>query len=294
MLHNVPLLRKGVPELPSLSTNRLFTAATSSEWASILQEEAALHDTGSRINYNDNCSGSFADYVVLEGYGLNIAQDQRNDCLNEMTLASYHETLISWYQSFVESKSEGSSDQLCLTLLWHWIYMCLLVDFDQLERAVGRDGPEVAAAAIEYVMHWISTPNSTRCVLHAFLLQRKLQSLAFDTVPAIHVPRALFSAALAWYCYLQYGPAEDVVPPVPTSIRTLFPEFDVLGPPAHKHLDDITQHPWKHGKMSAVKALTLCGLGDSLSRIGYWGIAVSFARIVACLIYGGPQEGIAE
>jgi len=290
MLHNEPQLRKSVSESAPLSTNRLFAAATSSEWASVLQEESILRGD----NRHEECAESFSAYVVLEGYGIDIAQDRRNGHLNEAASTSYHERLITWYKAFGKSKSEGQPDELCLTLLWHWIYMCLLVDFDQLERAVGRDGPEAASAAIEYVSKWISTPDATRCVLHAFLLQRKLQSLAFDTVPAIHVPRTLFSAALAWYCYLQYGPADDAIPPLFADFRALSPEFHILGPTTYKHLVDITHHPWKHGKMSAVKAMTLCGLGGSLSRIGYWGIAAKFARIVACLIYGGLQEGLGE
>lgn len=38
-----------------------------------------------------------------------------------------------------------------MLMLWHWVYMSLLVDFDQLEKAIGRDGPEAAKTAIDYV-----------------------------------------------------------------------------------------------------------------------------------------------
>jgi hypothetical protein len=46
--------------------------------------------------------------------------------------------------------------------------------------------------------------------------------------------------------------------------------------------------------MSAVNAITLCEIGESLQRISHWGIAREFARIVACLIYNDEHEATGD
>jgi hypothetical protein len=292
LLHREPILRRRPPEASFLSTNRMFSATSACEWASVVQSEATMRETEIQNNDPLEREDSFSAYGILEGLGTSIEEHRRHGGLDDAAFDSYHNALINWYNSYGKFIIEEQPGKLCLMVLWHWVYMSLLVDLDQLECAIGRDGPEAAHVAIEYVSNWILSPNSTRCVLHALLLQRQLQSFSFDSVPAIHVPRALFSAAIAWYCYLQYGPTENAGSSLFENLHAHFPEFGVLSPTAHKQLSHIICLSWKHGKMSAVKAATLCGLGDSLQRITHWGIAGKFARIVSCLIYGGLQEAM--
>jgi hypothetical protein len=159
-------------------------------------------------------------------------------------------------------------------------------------QEIGRDGSEAAESAAGYISYWVSSRNSTRCVLHAFLAQRQLQSLPFDHLPAIHVPRILFCAAVTWYCYLQYGPAQNIATTLLDDPDSHFSELGMLIQPAQKQLSDITQLSWRRGVKSDLKAVTLYQLGDSLQHIKYWGIARSFAKIVACLIYRDPRDGI--
>ena len=239
-------------------------------------------------------SFSFSAYISLEGIGTSISKDRRDGRLDDATFKSYHNSLISWYINYGEPTVNEQPVQLCLIMLWHWVYMCLLVDFDQLECAIGRDGPEAAESGIEYISAWVSSPNSTRCALHAFLAQRQLQSLPFDSIPALHVPRILFSAGIVWYCYLQYLSAENVDTAHFANLGARFPEFGILSAPAKKHLSEITQLSWQRGSMSDVKAVTLCELGDLLQHIKHWGIARAFAKIVACLIYMDPQDIIRD
>lgn len=288
LLHHEPSLRQAALEVPSISTTRLFSAATASKWASIMQEESAARERGPRSNNSQEDNDSFSKYVILEGFGTLIAEDRRQGRLDDAALDAHHQNLLNWCDSF----NGDQPDNLCLMMLWHWTYMCLLVDFDQLERAIGRDGPEAVRDALDYVSKWVSSSNSTRCVIHALLSLRLLQSFRFDKVLAIHVPRVMFSAAVAWYCYLQYGLPDSVVTPLLNEVDIHFPEFAVLGPTAHKHLADIARFSWKHGDTSALKAATLCEIGDSLQRMSHWGVAGSFANIVSRLIYGGPEETI--
>ena len=239
-------------------------------------------------------SASFSAYVMLEGLGSSISKDRRDGHLNDTAVNSYHDSLVSWYNNYGDADTKEEPGQLSIIMVWHWVYMCLLVDFDQLERAIGRDGPESAESAMDYISDWVASPNSTRCALHAFLAQRQLQSLPFDSVPAIHVPRILFSAAVAWYCYLQYGSADNDAMTLFDNVSLHFPEFGILNPPAEKRLFEITRLSWKKGCMSEVKAVTLCQLGDTLQHIKHWGIARPFAKIVACLIYRDPQDVVMD
>jgi hypothetical protein len=93
---------------------------------------------------------SFSEYVILDGYGTSIAEDRLHGRLDDAVISSYQEALKQWYNIHSQDDNEEQPDQLCLLVLWHWVYMSLLVDFDQLEQAIGRDGPEAAKTAIDY------------------------------------------------------------------------------------------------------------------------------------------------
>jgi len=259
--HNEPLLRSVASKPPLLSLDRIFSAGSALEWASIVQSEASLGNIGYSGHVQHERLESFSEYVILEGYGTSIAEDRLHGRLDDAAINSYQEALVQWHNIRSQDDNEEQPGQLCLLMLWHWVYMSLLVDFDQLEQAIGRDGPEAAKTAIDYVSTWVLSQNSTRCVLHALIPQKKCQSLRFDKVHALHVPRTLVCAAVAWYCYLQYGPTESATilfqnPP------SHFPEMDILSPSSQRHISEITRLSWRHGEMSAVKAMKLCEIGN--------------------------------
>jgi hypothetical protein len=278
LLHREPLVRKTAGDPPQLSTTRMFLAATASDWASVVQSEP---DIESGTDYE--IGKSFSGYVALEALGSSIADDRRNGRLGEATLAAYQETLMSWYNRYAKSTASEEPGQQCMVMLWHWTYMSLLVDFDQLERAIGRDGQVATKCANEYVSSWVLSPDSTRCVLHAVLLQKQLESFKFDQVLAIYVPRITFAAAIAWHCYLQHGPAGNVTS-LFGEMHVHFPEFIGLGLGTYKQLSEITSLSWKHGDTSTIRAATLCKFGILLQRMVHWGIAGRFAELVALLI----------
>ena len=293
LLHTEPLLRHGSSQSPPLCSSRMFSAHTAAEWASIVQIDGTVSET-----VMSSCPPrqifSFSEYVSLEAIGMSISKDRRDGRLDDAAVKSYHDSLTSWYTDHGESTTNEQPRHFCLTMLWHWVFMCLLVDFDQLECAIGRDGLEATGSGIDYISDWASSPDSTRCVLHAFLAQRQLQSLPFDSVPAVHVPRILFSAAITWYCYLQYGSPENMGTTPFADLGARFPEFGILDSLAQNQLFEITQLSFRRGSMSDVKAVTLCELGDLLQHIKHWGIARAFAKIVACLIYRDPQDIIGD
>ena len=164
--------------------------------------------------------------------------------------------------------------------------MSLCVDFDCLEKAIGKKGAEVASSQGNYVNEWFQSNASKRCLIHAFLIQRELENTSLRRVLAIHVPRCVFSAAVAWSVYFDYvsrnalagNPAEDVG----------FPEFRLIDVHFSNYWDNIMG--MRKGNTSSIKGATLCKLADILRRTYYWGIAQKFGLILAPLIHGGADE----
>lgn len=285
LLHRDPFLKHLKSEQPWQAVPRSFAATTASKWASAPKEPAGLDTIRVENAGQHHPRDLFNAYVKLEGLGVMISEDRLQDRLDQAAFNTHQQGLLSWHESYGESLGEDQPDQLCLVALWHWTYMNLLVDLDQLESAIGREGPEAARDAISYVTNWASTQNSSRCMLHAFLIQKRLQSFRFNDIPAIHVPRILFSAAVAWYCYIHYGRGNDAANSSVKLFDTSLPEFRAMGSNL-SHLSYIASLSWSQGATSSIKEATLCELGGLLQRMTEWGLAGKFANIVARLIDG--------
>ena len=284
MIHRERFLKSVKAINSSPPTYRSFEATTSSSWAASAREGCASDTITVRSNSQPHQRDLFTAYIKLQVIGGKIGEDRLQDNLDQDTFGPHQEALLHWHEYYAESIEEEDPDQLGMMALWHWTYMHLLVDFDQLECAIGRDGPDAAQEAVSYVETWVSTPESSRCMLHAFLLQKQVQSIRFDQTPALHIPRILFSAVIAWYCYIKYGPGNDVLNSSPALFNTNSPEIKAAGPKAMKQLASITNLSWNKGALSCIKAATLCELGGLLQRINEWGSAGTFAKIVAHLV----------
>ena len=147
--------------------------------------------------------------------------------------------------------------------------MSNFVDFDRLEMAVGKTGAVPAASCTDYITGWSASTDSKRCLIHAFLLQRELENMPLRRVLAIHVPRCLFSAAIAWSAYLRS--VSNTPLNLPPTENTDFPELRLLGV--------NFSHYWCHvigvrkGNLSTVKGTTLCRLADMFRETHHWEIA---------------------
>ena len=262
-----------------------FSATTASKWASTAKQHARSDPTRVENAGQSHPRDLFDAYVELEGLGVMITDDRLRDRLDQAAFDTHQQGLLSWYESCAESLGQKQPDQLCLKALWHWTYMNLLVDLDQLESAIGRDGPEAARDAVTYVTQWSSTPSSSRCMVHAFFIQKQFQSFRLEDIPAIHAPRILFTAAIAWYCYIQYGPGNDGANSLVDLFDANLPEFRIMGSDIG-HLSHISNMSWSPSTTSSIKMATLCQLGGLLQRMTEWGLAGKFAMIVARLIDG--------
>ena len=108
-------------------------------------------------------------------------------------------------------------------------------------------------------------------------------SLCVDFEPAIHVPRAMFLAAVSWYCYTQYGPdggPNDVLTHGPLN----FPKMALLEVNLAMLL--FKANGFKLGKPAAIEARgALCGWTGLLQHIGHWEITRKFGSILGALIH---------
>lgn len=286
LLHRETFLKHAGSENRELATQRAFKATNAREWASALRTEREAQASTVGTTCKNMPRDPFAAYMTLEGLGVTITKDRRQNRLDAAISNSHQEALLRWYEAYMEILAEGEPDQLCLISLWHWTFMSLLADMDKLECVIGRDSPEDAMEATPYVFAWASTPDASRCVMHAFLLQRNVQSLRFGDIPAIHVPRIMFSTAIVWHCYITYGPGNNPLDSSMSLFDTSLPELRVMGTSNLSQLSSISNLTWNRGATSSIKAATLCELGGQLQRMNEWGLAGKFASVVARLIDG--------
>lgn len=294
IFHHEPFLRHGTRQLPLAASKALFTASSAREWASLYDIESFTENLpypGSRSlgtpGVHDleaipfNCR--FTAYAALAGIAATIVENRSMGQLDIFLTERIQETLIAFYARYLSSLSPFEPDNLGITVLWHLTFMALHVDFDLLERAVGRDGGIMDPDTTASVAAWASSRQAKRCVTHASLIQKKLEALSVGFEPAIHVPRAMFLAALSWYCYTRYG--TDTGSEEMSAQGALdFPEMQLLK--VNPAMLLFEANGFKLGKPAAVEASgALCGLTDLLQRIGHWEIARKFGSILGALIH---------
>lgn len=234
-------------------------------------------------------SSRFSCYIILHGIGAAVQESNAAGSMTPTNRRTYQDALICWYHAYEEHRTTQSPDPLCLIILYHEIFMSILVDFNELERAIGRDGSSEGTQAVGYASTWSSTVEAKRCVIHASLIHRQIGSMRVDWEPAFHVPRSMFLAAIAWYCYIKFDQG-GATQPLSYEESLDIPEIKMFNINPLQYLFEASG--FKMGKPKINEASTLCGLNDMLHRIGHWGISRRLARILGCLIHGDPDSHI--
>ncbi|KAH8698713.1 hypothetical protein BGW36DRAFT_426405 [Talaromyces proteolyticus] len=307
LLHDEPILRHRVKTIPLASCTDPFSARAANTWAQLIKQDPSAastyplcsHTGGGNTTTADSiqvsderCSHSmFTAYMLLEGIGASICEDRVLDQLDHGTTQRYQRDLMSWYSRYRRPIMERS-DPLCLLILWHTIWMSLLAEFHGLELAIGQEGPSAAALSMPVAVvipRWSVATDAQRCLLHALLLQKRLESVPMGRAKAIHVPRCLFAAAVAWAGYLACSSSNAIQGPLWSSVEPLisWPEIQLLA--SDVDLDCLQTFGSRTGNLAFVKANTLCILVDLLRQLGCWGIAQKFTHALEPLIH--PAEG---
>jgi hypothetical protein len=287
-------MRHSVSKLPVLSSTCLWMASTARAWKSALirtgddlpSQPANGISTLEWPPTNPRLKSdtiSFRTYCELEGIAASINEARALGALTE-TSSHLELSLLHFHRNYLKLPSASMRDPFCLDILWHVAYISLFADLDRLELAAGREGYEKSQSHMAYVKEWARSPAARRCALHGMMILQQAEHSPIGTEPAIHVPRALYSAAMVWYSYTEHGSddAEDV-----SAQLNDYPEFDMLG------IDTATllfeAHGFRNTRPSKLESMTLVSLIDLLRRIGHLGISDRMATLLTSIVHGDPD-----
>ncbi|KIX10085.1 uncharacterized protein Z518_01166 [Rhinocladiella mackenziei CBS 650.93] len=334
LFHHEPVFRHNTTSLPTACSSELFSAPSAAAWAMIFraeQRERQIHRRESRSHTQNPFSmcpwglstatqqselsfhkdlrelSMLNVYTTLSGIGASICECRHLDFLSFNMISKFESDLLTWYTSVSDSyrklgdHSAQSDPPFSLLPLWHYTFMTLTTDLRTLELAVGKEGSEVASSTREYVLSWISSVDSKRCLLNALFLQNLIVSTTMGSFVAIHTPRILFSAALCWYCYMLYLPqspsAGDVwTSSLPDQMESFqsFPEVQLSresNPISNIYSETIPCfRKILDANPAEMKANTTCVLESILRRLGTNGISRRFADIIQIFVYGEPDK----
>ncbi|KAL2070320.1 hypothetical protein VTL71DRAFT_13346 [Oculimacula yallundae] len=313
--HNAPILQHNALRLFVASTDELFAATTPTRWAHLLRLSPEPSKLSTHLHVNQpehvdtaplskelSCRESrYSCYVILHSIGASVKASRIAGTLTPKQSESYEEALICWYHAYEQTRTTQDPDPLCLMVLYHEIFMALLVDFDQLENAIGGTSTPEGVNAIAYARTWSTSIEAKRCIIHASLIHGQCEGIPYHCEPALHVPRSMFLAARAWYCYIQFDPLNlplninnpSVPPPQQLTYEELLniPEVKMFNADPMQYLPAV--NGFGTGKPQLTEAATLCRLADLLEGIGRWGLSRRFAKILRGLIYGpGGNVGV--
>lgn len=294
IFHHEPFLRHNSRQLPVAASNHTFMAAKAEDWRlSYLNDPSNFESddsTPASIDANVDfdllampSNSYFTAYTVLEGICVNIVEARLGSRSQSSKLQEISDLLTTFHQRFLQGAAPWEPDHMDLSILWHLAFMSMCADLDLLERAIGRDGSDLSTGDQLAVTTWANSDQAKRCVVHGLIIQKKLENLPLGFEPAIHVPRAMFMAGIAWFCYTRFGIREDGQRAWAADGLD-FPEFKIVG--VNPGLLLFQANGYKHGRPTTAETnAALSGLTDLLRRIGHWEIARRFAAILGALLH---------
>lgn len=296
LFHHETIFRHGNVRHATGVDDAAFQATTAEKWSELIRLHHSRADQQSATSMSawimENKSGraelsktfkfsQFAIYEILENINGMIIESKAAGVLGPDKQTEYNRGLMLWYKTYYRSRVGQKTDVFNLEVLWHLSFMSLFADFDLLEQAFGRQGPELATHRRPALTQWAASADAARCLMHGYLVQELVENMRLRSTPAIHVPRALFSASLVWIgcsnvtaggTQLAWHQAETMN----------FPEFKLLP------LD--MQESVKAAAIQLSSSMlhdysgTVYNFIDLLQKISRWGISATFANILKELI----------
>ncbi|KAF4939303.1 hypothetical protein CGCF245_v003805 [Colletotrichum fructicola] len=286
--HHEPLLRHAPGRIPHCCSDEAFFAPNAAEWYRLVRRDQSISNNGgeadSSMSQPSVSAPGFQQAHMLAYASLaNIVgsiQETKASCLDKVAIDQFREALLSWHQVYVGHFPRNQPNYINLMIWWHASFMALYADADLLERSIGRDGREVAEQAKKEIDEWATSSEARKGVLHALLVLKHLEMLPIGSDPAIHVPKAVFYAAMAVYSYIKFMPKTGSCY-TPSQDEIAIPELQVSEPvgPSQtgKKQTDASSFP-------PVESSTLCSAMDLLWRIGHWEISRKLSSILEVLM----------
>ncbi|RAH61719.1 hypothetical protein BO85DRAFT_501247 [Aspergillus piperis CBS 112811] len=261
----------------SISDDEIWTAPTAADWSRSLTRQLSSHVRSDSMAKQN----SFKEYFALEEIAGSVCDARVSD--DYSALPSQQSVLEKFYcNNITQRSSSAGPDNFCLRALWHVTFLSSLVDFDRLELAVGREGHEESQRHVCYARAWANSRDGCRCVVHAVLTFRCLESMPIAKEPPIHAPRSLHRAILVLYCYLQF---KDIAYHTDVTQNVFdFPELKHAGINCERILAEVNG-PGMWGPKPMHSSM-LCHCIDLLRRLGHWGLARQQAAMWEVVVYG--------
>ncbi|KAE8381495.1 hypothetical protein BDV26DRAFT_289347 [Aspergillus bertholletiae] len=288
LLHHEPIRKHRLTQYPRLASDALFMAPTASKWAELYKKPMSTLRIP-RMDPDDplqagGADSKFAAYGVLESINAHVIEARRSNTFDEHESRRLSNMLMWWWRRYsFHFLSQEDDDPFGLPVLWHSVYIVIYADIDLLEQASGRDGQSAVTANSPLVRSWSNSLDASKCLVHAFLIQRYLERMRVSSEPAIHVPRGLFYAALSWFCFTRIGGRQEI-----DAKAFDAPEIQLLGihttPPGtlKKAIQDSVSADTNH----------VHRLIDLLNRVGRWGISYAFASVLCAVVAESNQGAI--
>ncbi|OJJ66954.1 hypothetical protein ASPBRDRAFT_59377 [Aspergillus brasiliensis CBS 101740] len=285
LMHHEPIRKHRFAQYPLLASEPMFMAPTAVRWAEMFRQSPSYTKFSLSSDsdfYTAGHDSRFAVYSVLESINAHIIEARLSGTLEDRRSQDLSGLLMHWWSKYsLQYIQEEEDDPFSLPVLWHSIYMSLYSDMDLLERAVGRNGHAAANGSQHRVQAWAGSLDASKCLVHALLIQRYLERMRISSEPAIHVPRALFSAALAWLCFTRLGQQQSI------NLKAFdAPEIQLLG--SETALQEAQGQAFGDSAFADVNHLHR--LIDLLHRFGRWTISKTFATVLCTALEEVREE----
>ncbi|KAL5358319.1 hypothetical protein BJX96DRAFT_182824 [Aspergillus floccosus] len=284
-----PYLRHILSKRPTLSDDDLWAATTADEWSKLMAHKLTSTSAAANADTLPKATPRLHAYLELEGIAASVLES-RSLLLDSDKLADQvTPTLLSFYSSHIRPQLK-ESDKFFLLALWHSIFISVAANIDYLELAIGKEGSHQANSAfiVEHLRTWAKLACGQRAALHAALILKHLEQVPLVTEIPIHIPRVIFRAAIAWYCYTKYQHNSE-----PSQLHTTrivqFPELNEMGINCQKVLFEARGSRSERSLMA--ESSTFCGLVDILQRLGHWGLSKRLAAILNLLLPDVVEDG---
>ncbi|KAF5227201.1 hypothetical protein FANTH_14829, partial [Fusarium anthophilum] len=208
IFHHEGLLGHDQNRLPTCCSAESFSATTASTWhatvTSMTQTACNGEDHSVFSPSQPVCKSTFYAYAQLAGHYAHLSEARCRGVLEDHA-ATIRQRLTLWYDKVVGDIVDKNHDQFSLVGLWHQAFMALYVNFDFLERIVGREGAPPTPLEADEVSRWVCSNDGIRCAVHAALIIKRHSMQVITEESAIHVPLSLFYAGIVVYCCIKFG-----------------------------------------------------------------------------------------
>lgn len=288
LLHHEPVMRLRCKSLVPSASNQLFMARNANEWKYQYLSETQNwsiyggHGLSQASIFSFDISkipttSTFTAYAVLQELGMRVIATKSEEHNAASTMQVLYSQLCAFFHQFLSNDISQVSELHGLQVLWHSVFISMFTDLDLLEKAVGREGSQIAAEERVHVTRWAESGDAKRAVSHALLVKRRVESMTVLDEPAIHIPLSLFNAGVVLFCYGKFGSRhekEQILSP-----DRALPEFKLLG----RSAASLLQGAWESSSCELMFQDSLYTIMQLLQRIGSWGLSRRFATILGTI-----------